>query len=300
MSRGETDGAAVRGGPQAIDDESFARIARMVREEAGIVLNYNKRSLIVSRLGRRLRTLGLADFRAYCSIVERDGSEEERREMLFLLTTNVTRFFREPHHFDVLRADIVPRLAARARDGGRVRIWSAGCSSGEEPYSIAMTVLDVMPDAARHDLRILATDLDANMIAAGRRALYRGIDRAQVPEAMLRKYFEKVDGDPEARRVAPGARALVQFAELNLLHPWPMKGRFDVIFCRNVVIYFDGETQTALWSRFADVLQHDGHLFVGHSERVVGPANSCLRGTGVTQYARTDTAAADQRKELLA
>lgn len=274
-------------GSQAIDDASFARIADMVRKEAGIVLSDSKRNLLVSRLARRLRVLGLADFEAYCSVLEREDASSECREMIFLLTTNVTRFFRETHHFDALRDDILPQLVTRVRQGERIRIWSAGCSSGEEPYSIAMTVLDAMPDAARHDLRILATDLDANMIATAQRGIYRGIDGGQVPDPVLRKHFDVVEGEENAWRVGPGVRELVQFAELNLLHPWPMKGRFDVIFCRNVVIYFDADLQAKLWSRFADTLQPDGHLFVGHSERVVGPASANLHGTGVTQYARS-------------
>jgi len=287
MTDGQTNGSAARSGLSIIDDASFSRIAKMVREEAGIVLSESKRSLLVSRLSRRLRVLGLADFSAYCNVLERDDSASERREMLFLITTNVTRFFREAHHFDALRNDVLPRLASRAKRGERVRIWSAGCSSGEEPYSIAMTVLDVMPDAARHDLRILATDLDANMLAAAQGAVYRGIDRGQVPNGVLHKHFEAIEEESNSWRVGPAARDLVQFAELNLLRPWPMKGRFDVIFCRNVVIYFDGDTQSKLWSRFADMLQPDGHLFVGHSERVVGPATAELHGAGVTQYARS-------------
>jgi chemotaxis protein methyltransferase CheR len=287
-----TNGSAVRpkisGAPQWIDDASFERIANMVQKEAGIVISESKRSLMVSRLARRLRALGLADFESYCAVIERQDAGSERREMLFLLTTNVTRFFREAHHFESLRDHTLPKLLLRAKNGDRVRIWSAGCSSGEEPYSIAMTVLDAMPDAGRFDLRILATDIDANMIATAQGGVYRGIDRGHVSQETLNKHFEPVSGESDTWRVGTPVRDLVQFAELNLLHPWPMKGRFDVIFCRNVVIYFDGDTQAKLWSRFGDALQPDGRLFIGHSERVVGPATSTLTGAGVTQYTRNN------------
>jgi len=268
----------------AIDPQTFARLARLVHDESGIVLSDSKKSLVVSRLSRRLRTLGIADFPNYCQLVESNDGAEERRELIFLITTNVTRFFREDHHFEALRTEVMPALADRARNGGRVRFWSAGCSSGEEPYSIAITALEAFPKAAQSDIRILATDLDGNMVEAGRRGIYAELDEAHLPAAIRSRHFQPVPDRPGAFAVTGPARDMITFAELNLLHDWPMKGPFDAIFCRNVVIYFDAQTQQKLWTRFAALLAPGGRLFVGHSERVTGPAAAQLAPSGITQY----------------
>jgi chemotaxis protein methyltransferase CheR len=176
----------------------------------------------------------------------------------------VTRFFRESHHFDYLRGLLAPLVKA-AREGGRLRIWSAGCSSGEEPYSIALTLLDMMPDAASHDVRILATDIDPNMLVRGRAALYPHNAVREVPPA-LRERWTQPEGDSVC--MSDAARGLIQFNELNLLADWPMKGRFNVIFCRNVMIYFDEPTQDRIWKKFSTLLMPGGTLFIGHSERI--------------------------------
>lgn len=269
---------------QDLDAASFDRIAKIVHEESGIILGEGKKSLTVSRLARRLRVLQLDDFRAYCSLLEGPNGADERLEMLLLLTTNVTRFFREDHHFEALKTSILPPLVDRARSGGRVRIWSAACSSGEEPYSIAITLLEAFPDALRHDIRILATDIDTNMIRAGRTARYRRLTDDDISDARLRKHFVPVPDEPECWHVAEDVRQLVTFGALNLQEPWPMRGTFDAIFCRNVVIYFDSATQARLWTRFADILSPGGTLFIGHSERVSGPGAARFKCSGVTQY----------------
>ena len=226
-----------------IDPASFERLARIIRDESGIVLNDSKRNLVVSRLSKRLRDLGVPDFGDYCRHLDGPGGEVEKRHLVSLLTTNVTRFFREGHHFRALRAEVLPPLAEAARAGRRVRIWSAGCSSGQEPVSIAITLLQVMPDAGRHDIRILATDIDPRMIEAGRQGLYARIEEADLPAELRRTYFQAVPDRAETWRPVPEVSALVTFAELNLMKDWPMRGRFDVIFCRNTVIYFDAATQ---------------------------------------------------------
>lgn len=272
--------------PLQIDARSFARLARLVHDESGILLSDSKKNLVVSRLGRRMRALGISDFPSYCQLVESRTGAEERRELIFLITTNVTRFFREGHHFEALRTDLLPGLAERARKGGRVRFWSAGCSSGEEAYSIAITTVEAFPQAAEHDVRILATDLDGNMVRAGSRGIYADLDEAHLPRALRKRHFRPVPDRPGACAVAGPARDLITFAELNLLHDWPMKGPFDAIFCRNVVIYFDAETQQRLWARFAALLAPGGRLFVGHSERVTGPAAADFAPSGITQYRR--------------
>lgn len=260
----------------------FARLTGLLRAETGIDMGEGKRPLVYARLVKRLRALGLDGFRSYCELVERPDSPE-RAEMLAALTTNVTRFFREAHHFEHLRDHALPTLVERARLGGRVRLWSAACASGEEPYSMAMTVLEAAPDAARRDVRILATDVSGRALDRARAGVYPETALQHVPEASRGRWFA-ADGD--GRRVGPEPRALVSFRPLNLTGGWPMRGPFDVVFCRNVVIYFDGPTQVALWRRLADALAPGGLLYIGHSERVSGPAEAMFESDGVTVYRR--------------
>ena len=268
-----------------VDDASFRLLASIVHSDCGIVLSDSKRNLVVSRLSRRLRDLRLPDFQAYCRYLEAEGGPQERRRMTSLLTTNVTKFFREAHHFLELEGKVLPPLIKRAKAGGRVRVWSAGCSSGQEPYSIAIKLLELLPDAAHYDIRILGTDIDPDMIRTGQAAEYTSVDDDQMPIQLRQKYFTATR-DGMSIRAVRAVRDLVTFAELNLIQDWPMRRHFDVIFCRNVVIYFDADTQRRLWSRFAEVLATDGHLFVGHSERVSGPAEAQFNPAGVTQYRR--------------
>lgn len=265
-------------------NDDFTAIARMLYDDAGIALSESKASLVYSRLAKRLRALGLESFHDYCRMVAGAEGVGERQNMLAALTTNVTRFFREPHHFEHLKTYVLPALAQRARARGRVRIWSAGCSSGQEPFSIALTVLDALPEAASLDFRILATDIDPNMVAAGRAAVYSDEAVRPVPAPLRDRWMVRVRDD--SGRAAWGAgeemRRLVAFRELNLMARWPMKGRFDAIFCRNVVIYFDEPTQARMWSRFAPLLNPGGQLYVGHSERVTGA--DLFEPDGLTTY----------------
>ena len=247
----------------------FNTIASMLYDDAGIALTESKASLVYSRLSKRLRVLGLESFRASCALVAGSSGLSERQNMLAALTTNVTRFFREPHHFDHLKQVVLPELLSRAAAGGRVRIWSAGCSTGQEPYSIALTVLSMLPNAASHDFRILATDIDPTVIAAGRAAVYSEEAVKPVPATLRDRWMVRVrDDGGRAWGAGEAMRALVAFRELNLMSRWPMKGKFDAIFCRNVVIYFDEPTQARMWTRFAPLLNPEGRLYVGHSERV--------------------------------
>ncbi|MNS68887.1 Chemotaxis protein methyltransferase [compost metagenome] len=227
--------------------------------------------------------LGLRSFRDYCALIEGVEGVDERQAMTAALTTNVTRFYREPHHFDHLRDQVMPELAARARAGGRVRLWSAACSNGQEPYSMALTVLDVLPEAADLDVRILATDIDPNMVAEGAAGVYSEELLSPVP-ASGRKHFEPVAGRPGQFSADATLRRLVSFRELNLIGDWPMRGKFDVIFCRNVVIYFDDATQEMVWGRFTPIMNPGATLYIGHSERVSGPATAQLQTCGLTAY----------------
>ena len=262
-------------------EDDFKKIAQILHSHAGIALAEGKAALVYSRLAKRLRSLGLRSFREYCALVEDKQGVDERQAMMAALTTNVTRYFREPHHFDHLRDVVMPKLVDRARRGGRIRLWSAACSNGQEPYSMAITVLQALPEAANLDVKILATDIDPNMVAEGRAGIYREDAITPVPLDLRRKWFKKSGSGWE---VADELRELVAFRELNLIGDWPMKGKFDVIFCRNVVIYFDEPTQERIWSRFAPLLEPGGTLYIGHSERVSGPGASLFETTGLTTY----------------
>jgi len=259
----------VPGGEFAFTWSDFRKIAALVHAQSGIVLNEGKVNLVYSRLAKRLRIVGLRSFRDYCALVGSEDGIDERQAMIAAMTTNVTRFFREPHHFTYLETDVLPDLVARARTGGRIRIWSAACSSGEEPYSIALTLLNLMPDAAEHDVLILASDLDPNMLARAEEGVYTAAQVESIPLELRRKWLESRKlGDGIGYAVSDPVRSLLRYRELNLLDPWPMRGRFDVIFCRNVMIYFDEETQNGIWKRFAQVLEPGGMLCIGHSERI--------------------------------
>jgi len=247
--------------------EDFGFLARLVYENSGIVLSEHKANMVYSRLARRLRELRLDSFQAYCARLRGPSGEEELGALINAITTNLTRFFRERHHFEHLAREVLPAFAA-APKGTRLRLWSAGCSSGEEPYSIAMTMNECLPNLPRLDARILATDLDTAMVAKARAAVY--------PAASL----EDIDGERRERWFSPLAnragwsvdaalRARITFKTLNLLAPWPMQGRFDAIFCRNVMIYFDALTKDELIERFADCLNPGGWLYVGHSETLL-------------------------------
>lgn len=278
LMRQDPEGGAVDG-EFRFTDEDFRRIATILHADSGIRLPEGKTALVYSRLARRVRLLGLESFRDYCALIASDDGAEERQAMLAALTTNVTRFFREPHHFDHLTTELMPVLAGRARRGGRVRLWSAGCSSGQEPYSMAMSVLTVLPEAGDLDVRILATDIDPNMVRAGREGAYDGALISAIPGEVAKRWLERL---PDGRwRMSEVLQRLISFRELNLFDPWPMKGRFDAIFCRNVAIYFEEDAQERLWERYAGVLEPAGRLYVGHSERV---GSSLFESDGLTTY----------------
>lgn len=272
--------------------KDFGRIAEILHADAGIFLPDSKAALVYSRLAKRLRALGIENFRDYCALVASDDGFEERRNMLAALTTNVTRFFREPHHFQDLEKNVVAPRAAAVRKGARMRIWSSACSNGQEPYSIAMSILSVIPEAARLDVKVLATDIDPFMVKAGRDGVYSDDAMTAVPDNLRNRWFERLDGAGSGWRAGAELSAIVSFRELNLIGHWPMKGRFDAIFCRNVVIYFEDNTQNLIWSRFVPLFNPGGRLYIGHSERVTGPAATHLESDGITTYRLRDGAQA--------
>lgn len=273
----------VHSGEFAFSAAEFREIATLVKSEAGIDLPEAKATLVYSRLAKRLRLLGVSTFAEYCELVRDD--DVERNAMIAALTTNVTRFFREPHHFEHLRNSIIEPLAEKARKGRRIRLWSAACSTGQEPYSMALSVLSVLPDAPRLDVRILATDINPNVVEHGARGLYDAAALKDIPTGMHARWIQKGAGaSRDMFEMTNDVRSLVTFRQLNLMNSWPMKGSFDAIFCRNVVIYFDRDTQIVIWQRLSRLLAEGGALYIGHSERVAGSASSDLHTDGITTY----------------
>lgn len=270
-------------GDPILSDSQFRKLAEIVRQDSGIVLTAAKRGLLTARLNRRLRALHLPDYQAYCDRLEGLNGGAERRYLLSTITTNVTAFFREEHHFRTLAAEILPPLIATVKAGGRLRLWSAACASGEEAYSIAITILEGFPDAARHDVRILASDIDPRMIACAEAGRYAPECLRSFEARRLLRFFTRVGEDWAAR---DELRRILRFAKLNLHDPWPFSGQFDVIFCRNAVIYFEAATRQRLWQRFARQIAPGGYLFIGHSERLDGPAADLFEPVGATRYRR--------------
>ena len=263
--------------------QDFDRIAAFAYREFGLSLQASKKDLVYSRLVKRVRALGLSGFQPYCDLLDSNEGRAEHDALVSALTTNVTHFFREEHHFKLLREQALPGLIKTAKEGGRVRIWSAGCSAGPEPYSMAMTILSIFPEAARSNFRILATDVDPEILKKAEAGIYAEEERKGIPEA-LRRYTESAG--PGKFTIGQAARELITFGKLNLIEDWPISGPFQVIFCRNVAIYFDKPTQSKLWARFGDMLSPGGHLCIGHSERVLGPAEQMFKAVGITAYQR--------------
>ena len=271
----------------AFSDEDFRTLSKLAYEQAGIVLAESKRNLIYGRLSRRLRALGMTTFRDYRAYLMGEGGASEMQNFINSISTNLTKFFRESHHFDHFRSTVVmPYANARNRGKQRLRVWSAGCSTGEEPYTIAVILAKEMPDVARHDVRILATDIDTEVLGKAARGEYpdNSVDD-DVPKA-YRSFFEPAKGERgPIVRLNQMARSLIVFRQLNLLETWPFQGQFDAIFCRNVMIYFDGPTKAALVDRFIKKLIPGGWLYIGHSESLLG-SHPGLKLMGRTIYRR--------------
>jgi len=281
----QSDDEVLASGEYPLTLRDLGEIAAMIYSDAGIALNDSKASLVYSRLSKHIRNLGLSGFRAYCQLVSSPEGAAERREMLSHLTTNFTRFFRENHHFEHLRDEVLPGLVQRAKSGGRVRIWSAASSDGQEPYSIALTVFQAFPNVLDYDFKILATDIDPKILAIARQGAYDEQALESVSPATRKQWFKEVEiGGRRKYQVDERLKRLITYNELNLMAQWPFKGKFDVIFCRNVVIYFDEPTQMRIWTRFADLLPVGGHLYIGHSERVSGDSKNDFDNIGITTY----------------
>ncbi len=270
----------------ALSEREFSRIRERVYRIAGISLSDAKRTLVVSRLSKILRALHIASFDAYIDYLDTRGRAEDDQNFVNALTTNLTRFFREDHHFDHLKSHVGALVARPKRMGKkgrpRMRIWSAGCSTGQEPYTIAVDLLAAFPELKRWDFRILATDIDSNVVDRAATGVYPANELNGL-SAERRSLFERPT--PAEIRIPAAARDAVTFKLLNLIEPWPVKGPFDAIFCRNVAIYFDKPTQGMLFDRLGQVLAPDGFLYIGHSENLQAVSKG-FKLVGKTVYQR--------------
>ncbi|MGE0114163.1 MAG: protein-glutamate O-methyltransferase CheR [Steroidobacteraceae bacterium] len=248
-----------------LGDQEFNFIRTVVEKNAGIILNATKRQLVQGRLARRIRELGLRTFAEYCDVI-RNGGPEELVGLINAITTNVTSFFRESHHFDSLASVMLPEAMGRNERSHRLRIWSAGCSSGEEPYSIAMTAAEALAGVRGWDFKILATDIDSEIVNTAARGEYAAERLQGVSDARRQRWF--LAGSGGQVRIKPELQNMITFRTLNLMGEWPMHGPFDVIFCRNVMIYFDQPTRERLLLRYAQLLADGGYLCLGHSESI--------------------------------
>ncbi len=248
-----------------MSDEDFTVLAATAYDISGIVLGDHKKELVYSRIARRVRKLNLANFSQYCQYLD-INKDSETNEFVNAITTNLTSFFRESHHFEYMAKTLIP-IWKKEKRTQPIRIWSSACSTGPEPYSIAITLNKNMP-VKQFDIKILATDLDGDVLNKARIGEYSIDDIEQLPKAYHSSFLRSKGS--EVGLVKDSIKELIQFNRLNLLGPWPIKHKFDVIFCRNVVIYFNKETQKELFDRLADQLVDGGHLFIGHSETLHG------------------------------
>jgi chemotaxis protein methyltransferase CheR len=260
-----------------LPDRLFKQFSMLVYEQCGINLHEGKKALLQARLNKRLRLTGIGSYEEYFKFITSGGNPGEFVHFLDSISTNLTYFFRESQHFDFLDQVALPELIAKKQKDrdSKIRIWSAGCSTGEEPYSLAMCVLAHLPEITRWDFRILATDISTRVLNAASRGIYSEEKIQKVPPALRQANFQKIsstNGKPDFE-IAPHVKRVITFHRLNFKEPYSFKGLFDFIFCRNVMIYFDKETQGELVNRMAGFLSPGGYFFVGHSESLTGLAH---------------------------
>jgi len=278
-----------------ITDELFELFTKLIYNFAGIRLSGQKKTLLVTRLQKRLRVLGLASYHAYYKLVKED--DDERVMMLNCISTNTTNFFRENHHFEMLRDTLVPRLLSNRREQREIRIWSAGCSTGEEPYSIAISISEALRRAYPNadpadtwcgwDIRILASDISTNVLANAQSGLYSAghLPAGLSPEFLGRYFLRGNSSCEEMVKVKEFLKEIIRFRRLNLKDAsYPFTRKFDLIFCRNVMIYFDDTMKSQVLAKFHHHLAPDGHIFLGHSETMFN--SRLFSPVGITVYRR--------------
>ena len=269
-----------------MSDVVFSKICDLAKEQAGLQITSKKRALVQSRISKRLRETQVRSFECYLKNITSGSMPDELTNMISALTTNVSSFFREPHHFTEFEEKIIPEIEKKLASDQRVRIWSAGCSSGQEPYSIAMILHHNISNIYTKDIKILATDIDINILKEAKLGRYDEQFSKEIPER-FRHNYEKVSGSKSSFSIIDPVKELISFRQLNLLSDWPMRLPFTSIFCRNVVLYFDEHTQQLLWPRFRQNLSLGGTFFLGHSERISNPQSIGFEPSGVTQYQAT-------------
>lgn len=261
------------------DSDGFDLIAKIAHQNWGLKLDQSKSSSILPRVEKRKQLLGITSLREYCVRVSQDT--EEAQSFINVLTTNVTHFYREVHHFEDLEKRVLGPRSGKIASRGRLRVWSAGCSSGQEPYSIAGSIMAAIPNAAAADVKILATDIDTNVLQVAALGKYHPSECSFPSDDLKLRLFPESNG---GFVITKELREMVAFRHLNLVKPWPFQGPFDAIFCRNVAIYFDRDTQEKLWSAFASVMSDGATLYIGHSERINAPERFGLCSDGITTY----------------
>ncbi len=271
-----------------LTDQEFKKLTGLVHGLTGIVLGDHKKDMVYGRLARRLRELGMQSFSQYCDLLDSKKASDEMGFLVNAITTNLTKFFRESHHFDNLSQHLskVAMDRHRRNTDPNVLVWSAGCSSGEEPYSIASTIRSKVASLKGWNVKILATDLDTNMLNTGRNGIYKDEALKNLPEKylpVLREACKQKDG---MLYMKDSIKEMIHFKQLNLLHEWPMKRKYDVIFCRNVLIYFDTPTKDNLVKRYSEMLRPGGMLFLGHSETLLNKP-AAIELIGQTSYVKS-------------
>jgi len=253
-------------------DADFIKISRLVYEQCGINLHDGKKELVKARLGKRIRSGQFSSFREYFDYVVNDQSGEEMIQLLDSISTNFTHFFRENQHFEYLKHDFIPAHKSRIGSGPKkLRIWSAGCSTGEEPYSIAITLLESLPPGSGWDIKILATDLSTKVLTAAQSGVYLREKIQSLSSDLVRKYFLRGENRWQNYvKIKQQVKSIITFQRLNFMQSFSFHEPFDCIFCRNVMIYFDLETRTHLVNRFFENLGKGGIFFIGHSESLSG------------------------------
>jgi len=262
-------------------DEQFQCIADIAESRMGLHLPKSKMKLVETRIRKHMEQLGKNTLQDYLKLMQNADWDNQFDGLVSALTTNVTNFFREDHHFEMIEKEFLERLINVAKSGSRVRIWSAGCSTGQEPYSLAMRLSRVFPDIASYDVKILATDIDSSALKKAKEGRYSKTQISSIPENLIREYFTEKD---QWYDVCTKIKNSIQFAQLNLIAEFPMKGKFDIIMCRNVLIYFDKRQQAQVWSKLRSRLNQNGLLFIGHAERISSSEERGLIPVGVTAY----------------
>ena len=251
----------INGTENKLSHTDFSRISNIVYEYSGINMQEGKEPLVQLRLLKRMRNLGISNFSKYIDFIESSSGKEELYRMIDVMTANETSFFREPAYFDFIKNEVIPKLTE-----DKLRVWSAACSSGEEPYTLAIVLNECLTEKILKDTRILATDLSVRMLNIAKSGIYSEETIMSIADNLRTKYLSKVSIGEDNYKVSPILRRMVYFSSINLMKEWPMKGPFDFIMCSNAMIYFDRQTQERLLARFWDYVKPGGYLFVGDSE----------------------------------